>query len=167
MLPRVLKNMNIFVEGIGYAGRIKECEPPEVKVKLEKYRAGGMDGEKEIDMGTESMKAKMQFAEYIPEVLTRTALSDTEGTRVTMRGAIRRNAEDAIAVVIELHGSFDSATLGKWKSGEAADHEVEMSVGYYKATIDGKRIFEIDVDNCVRFVGDTDVLATIRAAIGM
>ncbi|MBH0619655.1 phage major tail tube protein, partial [Salmonella enterica] len=39
MLPRVLKNFNVFVEGIGYAGRAKECEPPEVEVSTDDYRA--------------------------------------------------------------------------------------------------------------------------------
>lgn len=167
MLPRVLKNFNAFVEGIGYAGRIKECEPPEVEVSTDDYRGGGMDGKKKIDMGTEAMSCKMTFGEYIPEVLKRTALSDTEGTRVILKGAIRRNAEDAVSVVIEVHGSFDKATLNSWKSGEAADYEAEMNVGYYKLTIGGDRIWEIDVDNCVRVVGDNDVLASIRAAIGI
>ena len=167
MLPRVLKNFNVFVEGIGYAGRIKECELPEVSVKTDDYRAGGMDGEKKIDMGTEAMSSKLTFAEYIAEVLLRTALSDTEATRVTLRGAIRRNAEDAVSVVVEMHGSFDKATMGSWKSGEIADYEVEMNVSYYKLQIDGKRMFEIDVDNCIRIVGDNDVMDSIRAAIGI
>ena len=167
MLPRVLKNFQAFVEGIGYAGKVPELECPEIKVKTEKYRAGGMDGEKEIDMGIDSMKAKMQFAEMIPAVMKRVALSDTEGTQVIFKGSIRVNAEDSVPVKVELHGSFDSITLGKWKSGEKADTDIEMNVGYYKLEIGGVRIYEIDVDNMVRIIGDTDVMSTIRRDIGL
>lgn len=167
MLPRVLKNFNVFVEGQGYAGRVSEFEPPTIKIKTDNYRGGGMDGEKAVDMGMDLLTAKMTFTEFMPFVMKRVALSHTELTRVQLRGAIRRNNEDAVAVVVDLHGSFDESSMSKWKSGDRADHEVTMNVGYYKVTIGGDRIYEIDVDNCIRIIGDTDVLESIRVAIGI
>ena len=41
--PRVLKNMNLFVDGRGYAGRVDEIELPKLTLKTEEHRAGGMD----------------------------------------------------------------------------------------------------------------------------
>ena len=48
-LPRVLKNMNLFVDGRGYAGRIDEIQLPKLTLKTEEHRAGGMDLPVEID----------------------------------------------------------------------------------------------------------------------
>lgn len=167
MLPRVLKNFNAFVEGIGYAGRVAEIEPPSFKVKGEEIRNGGMDGAKSVDMGIELLTAKLTFDEYLPEIMKAVGTGDTEGSRVQFRGAIQRNAEDAIPVVIEMHGSFDEEELGTWKSGDKPQLSITVNLGYYKLTIDGDLIREIDVDNCVRNTGGIDRMASIRAAIGI
>lgn len=167
MLPRVLKNFNVFVEGVGYAGRVAEIELPAFKVKGEEIRNGGMEAPKSIDMGIELLTAKLTFDEYLPELMTRVGLGDTEGTRVQFRGAIQRNNEDAIPVVVDMHGSFDEEEMGSWKSGDKAQNQITMNLGYYKLMIDGNRIREIDVDNLIRYVGDTDVMESIRAAIGV
>ena len=39
-LPRVLKNMNLFVDGRGYAGRVDEIQLPKLTLKTEEHRAG-------------------------------------------------------------------------------------------------------------------------------
>ena len=51
MIVDILRNVNLFVDGRGYAGRIDECIPPKLTVKTEDFRAGGMDGTVEIDQG--------------------------------------------------------------------------------------------------------------------
>ena len=43
MLKDTLKNMNLFVNGKGYAGVIDEITLPKLTVKTEEYRGGGMD----------------------------------------------------------------------------------------------------------------------------
>ena len=47
-LPRVLKNMNLFVDGRGYAGRIDEIQLPKLTLKTEEHRAIGMDGDRHL-----------------------------------------------------------------------------------------------------------------------
>lgn len=167
MVPRVLRNFNAFVNGIGYAGRINEVELPEVSIKQEEHRGGGMDAPRQIDMGMEAMTAKLTFAEYIREVLSTFGSLDSNATRITFRGAIQRDAETPVPVVCELGGSVSKSTMGTWKAGDAATHEVEMSVNYYKLTIGADEVYEIDVDNMIRRVNGEDRLAGIRAAIGM
>ncbi len=50
MLPKILKNFNVFVDGRGYAGRIDEISLPKLAIKTEEYRAGGMDIPVSIDI---------------------------------------------------------------------------------------------------------------------
>jgi P2 family phage contractile tail tube protein len=165
MLPRSFKNFNAYVNGAGWAGRIAEAELPDLKAKLEEFRGGGMDAPKKIDVGMEALSGKLIFAEYLPEIMSLAFLGDTEATRVVLKGAQQRNAEPAQSIIIEIGGSFDAVTMGKWKAGDLTTNEVEVSIGYYKLSIGGRRVWEIDIDNYVRFVGDVDVLGSVRDII--
>ncbi len=57
MLPKILRNFNVFVDGRGYAGKIEEITLPKLTIKTEEYRAGGMDIPISIDMGMEKLEA--------------------------------------------------------------------------------------------------------------
>ena len=63
MLPRTLKNFQLSVDGVGYAGRVTELTPPTLSTKSEEYRAGGMDAPYYIDMGSEAMEAEFTVSE--------------------------------------------------------------------------------------------------------
>jgi len=167
MLPRVLRNFNLFVNGIGYAGRVTEAELPELSVKTEEHRGGGMDGVAEIDLGMEALGAKLTFAEYVPDILKSFGKLDGNAVRIQLRGALQRDGEPAIACIVDLHGGFKKNGMGSWKAGDLATNEVEMSVRYYKLSIGGEDLIEVDVDNMRRVIGGVDELASIRAAIGL
>lgn len=167
MIPRVLRNFNLFVNGIGYAGRVTEAELPEFVVKTEEHRAGGMDAPAEIDMGMEALSAKLTFAEYVADIFKSFGKMDGNAVRIQLRGALQRDGETAVALVVELHGGFKKNGLGSWKAGDMASNEVEMSCRYAKITLGGDELIEIDVDNMKRIVGGEDQLASIRAALGM
>jgi hypothetical protein len=165
MIPRVLRNFSAFVNGLGYLGRVTECELPDLKVKTEDHRGAGMDAPVEIDMGMEVLTAKLTFAEYIPDVMKQFGNLGSE-TRIQIRGALQRDKEIAVPCVVEFNGGFKTATMGTWKTGDIAMFEAEASIRYYKLTIGTDVIYEIDVDNGIRNIGGVDVLASIRAAIG-
>ncbi|GJD31508.1 hypothetical protein PMNALOAF_2767 [Methylobacterium adhaesivum] len=167
MIPRVLRNFNLFVDGTSYAGRVTEVELPELNFKTEEHRGGGMDGVAEIDMGQEAMEAKLTFAEYVSDIFKRVGRMNGNGVRLQIRGALQRDGERAIPVVVELHGSFKTSTMGSWKAGDLATHEVAMAVRYYRLTMNNELQHEIDVDNMIRNIGGVDELESIREAIGL
>ncbi len=55
-LPRKLKNMNLFNDGINYAGQVVEITLPKLSRKMEEYRGGGMNGPVQIDLGQEALE---------------------------------------------------------------------------------------------------------------
>lgn len=168
MLPRILKNFNAFVNGKGLAGIIDELELPEVSIKTDDFRAGGMDAEAEIDMGTEKMEAKFKLADPDPDVLSLVGLTRGNSTRLVAKGSYVRDSDGArVQVVAELAGRLKKGGVGQWKAGDKAEGEYEMSVNYYKLTVGGREIHEIDVENMIRRIGGVDQLAGIRADIGM
>ena len=167
MIPRVLRNFNVFVNGVGYAGRVTEVELPELSVKTEEHRAGGMDGVAELDMGLEAMSAKLTFAEYAAQVIGLWGNMDGNAARIQLRGALQRDGETAIPMIVDLHGGLKKNTPGSWKAGDLATNEVEMAVRYLKIVMADTTVVEIDIDNMIRIVNGVDQLASIRAAMGM
>ncbi len=132
MIPRVLRNFNSFVNGVGYAGRISEVELPELSVKTEEYRGGGMDGNVELDMGLETLTAKFNFGEYANQILGLWGNMDGNAARIQLRGALQRDGETAVPMTVDLHGGFKKNTLGTWKAGDLTQNEAEMSIRYLK-----------------------------------
>jgi P2 family phage contractile tail tube protein len=165
--PRVLKNMNLFVDGRGYAGRVDEIEMPKLALKTEEHRAGGMDVPVEIDLGMEKLEANLTISDYDPDVFKLFGLLDRQDTPVTIRGAIQRQGEDAQAVAVSLRGGWKEIDSGTWKPGDKSTLKVSMAVNYFKLTIAGEEVAEVDAKNLVRRVGGVDQMAEIRNAIGL
>lgn len=138
-LPRVLKNMNFFVNGRGYAGRVDEIQLPKLTLKTEEHRAGGMDIPVEIELGMEKLEAQLTISDYDPEVFKLFGL---------------------------LRGGWKELESSNWKPGDKGTLTVMVATRYYKLSIDGQELVEIDAVNLVRKVGGTDQMDAIRAAIG-
>lgn len=166
-LPRVLKNMNLFVDGRGYAGRIDEIQLPKLTLKTEEHRAGGMDLPVEIDLGMEKLEAELTISDYDPEVYKLFGLLDLKPVQITIRGAIQAQGEDAKPVVVNLRGGWREIDAGTWKPGDKSTLKVSVAASYYKLTIDGQEVVEVDAINLVRKVGGVDQMNAIRAAIGL
>lgn len=166
-LPRVLKNMNLFVDGRGYAGRIDEIQLPKLTLKTEEHRAGGMDVPVEIDLGMDKLEAELTISDYDPEVYKLFGLLDLKPVQITIRGAIQAQGEEAKPVVINLRGGWREIDAGTWKPGDKSTLKVMLTASYYKLTIDGQEVVEVDAINLVRKVGGVDQMDAIRAAIGL
>lgn len=165
--PRVLKNMNLFVDGRGYAGRVDEIELPKLTLKTEEHRTGGMDVPVEIDLGMEKLETSLTIADYDPDVFRLFGLLDTQDKPVTVRGAIQRQGEPAQAVSISLRGGWKEIDSGTWKPGDKSTLKVSVALNYFRLTIAGEEVVEVDAKNLVRKVGGVDQMAEIRNAIGL
>jgi len=164
MIPHVLKNWNCFINGVGYAGLCDEAELPEIALKMEEHRAGGMDGAFEIDMGQEVMSSKLTFATYPPEVLAALA----RGVRIQLRGVLKRDTDNSvIPVIVEIGGRPKKWTPGSWKAGDKATSEHEIAVDYFRWNQAGVDLMEVDVVNMKRVIGGVDQLADERAILSI
>ena len=168
MIPRVLKNFNLIVDGRGYAGKVEELALPKLGRKMEEWRGGGMAAPIEIDMGLEKLQCEFTLKEYNEEVLKLWGLVDHAGVTVRFKGALE--ADDAAATVtpveVAVRGRWREIDGGNWKAGEAASMKVAVACSYYKYTSDGATLIEIDVANMTEIVDGTDRMAAIRDAIG-
>lgn len=165
-LPRKLKKFTAWVDGTGYLGKVQELEPPKLSLKTEEYRAGGMDAPVEIDMGMEKLEANATFAEYSPELFEKFGVVEGKDVPFTFRGAIRANAE-ADEVILEMRGRIRELDTGTWKAGDDSTLKIAIALRYYKVTIAGEEVIEIDPVNMIRKIGGVDQLETERSALGI
>jgi len=173
MIPSILKNMSLALEGQGYLGKVDELVLPKLSLKTEEHRGGGMDAPVEIDMGMEALTAEMTMAGLEPDVLGRFAhaLLDkhlgfaTATDRLVMRGAYEDGEGNTQAVKVQMSGKAKEADLGTWKAGEKAGAKYTFTLTYLEITVDGTQLVEIDVPNMVRRINGTDQLEAQRNAI--
>ena len=168
-MDRVLVNATVTVDGVGYFGQCSTLTPPKPKVKSEQFRAGGMDMPRSIDMGMEAMECSASFRGIDERYLGLFGISSGTGrdAAMTYRGALRNRDGSDEAVVINVRGPVTEIDWGDWKAGEETEVKLTMEPSYYKCTIAGAVVTEIDADNAIRIVNGVDQLASLRQALGL
>jgi len=163
-LPRKLTHFDAYVDGRGHAGIVDEVELPKLTLKMEEYRAGGMDAPVEIDLGTEKLEATLTFGEDVVELIKLWGVLGAD-TGITLRGS-RGEGEDAQAVIVELRGRIKEMDMGSWKPGENGQSKYAVAARYYRLAIGGEDLIEIDTENLIRRIGGVDQLAVVRNNLG-
>ncbi|MEH6522303.1 phage major tail tube protein [Sulfitobacter sp.] len=162
--PRKIRNFSAFIDGVGYSGKVTEGSLPELKIKTEAHRGGGMDGSVAQDMGMEALQAAITLAEWPPELIK------MFGTRQRMTFRPTAMGEDdfsADAYVSTMGGRFTVANFSDLKPGGDTPLKLTLEVDYFRMVLDGDVLFEIDVEAGKRIIGGVDQLAEIRAAMGI
>lgn len=167
MIPQVLSNTNLFVDGVSFSGDVPSLTLPKLTVKTETYRGGGMTGEVEIDMGLEKLESSFTTNGVRRESLKWFGLSDRTACNAVFRGSFKGLKGAVSAVVVTLRGGIKEVDAGDWKPGDKAEMKHSMSLVYYKLEIDGRVIYEIDMVNMVRVIDGVDQLAAERTALGL
>ena len=165
-MTKILKNFSLFVDGRGYAGKAEEVTPPKLTIKTEEFRGGGMDTPASIDMGMEKLEASFSIVEFDPDVLRQFGLVSGNNVQVTLRGALVDD-HNTTPMVISLRGMFTEVDMGNFKAGDLSTMKCTIACRYYSLDIGGQKVIEIDVDNMVRNINGTDVLAEMRSALGV
>ncbi|RZG78574.1 phage major tail tube protein [Acinetobacter sp. WCHAc060033] len=163
----IRKNFNIFVDGRGYAGNSDEANMPELALKTEEYRAGGMDAPVDITMGMEKLTADFTLNSHSRDVLSLFGIREGNKTKITVREHMESWDGTTTAVVHNLEGKIVKINQGTSKPGEAPKDKYDLSLSYYKQTIGGKVVHEVDVENMVRIIDGVDILAPVRENLGM
>lgn len=167
MLDDILKNMALFVDGRGYAGNVEELTLPKLTMKTEEFRGGGMDAPVDVEMGMDKLECDFTLTRFDKNALKLFGLSGGQVVPVTVRGAVVSDDGNLTPVVVNLQGMIREMDPGSWKPGDKSTLKFSMSLRYYKLTHGGELIYEIDVPNMVRIIGNVDQLSETRNALGI
>lgn len=167
-LPGKLKNMNLFREARSMLGEVTEVTLPKLSRKFEGYRAGGMDGEVDIDMGGEKLELEFSCGGIVADLLDGFGATTHDADLYRYAGAYQ--AEDTgqvMPVEVVARGRYQEIDMGNGKPGSDTEHKYKVSCSYYKLIVNGREKVEIDTMGMVFKVNGVDRLAAQRAAIGI
>jgi P2 family phage contractile tail tube protein len=163
-----LKNMNVFDDGASYLGIATEVTLVKLARKFEGFRAAGMDGEIDIDMGQEKLELEYTLGGLVSAALGGFGLATHDGKMVRFAGAYQADDTGLVTPVeIIVRGRHQEIDMGNAKPGADTEHKFKMSCSYYKLIVNGRDVIKIDIPGMVLEVNGVDRLAAHRVAIGL
>lgn len=169
-LPRKLKHMNLFADGDNWQGLLEEFTPAKLTKKFENYRGGGMAGSVGVDMGYEddALNTEFTLGGFEVNALKKHSAATHNAVLLRFAGSFQRDDTGEIsAVEIVTRGRIKEFDNGNYKVSDNSAMKLSMVNSYYKVTVDGEDIIEIDTVNMVEIVDGEDMMAEHRAAIGL
>jgi hypothetical protein len=163
----VLKAFTAHVDGRGYAGDVTEFNAPELALKTEEFRAGGMAAGVDINQGMEKLVADMTLTGTDPNVLALFGMVEGQFVPVVLRESLESYDGVKTGVTHTMRGKLIKVEQGTSKPGEAKPQKYSFSLNYYKMQHGDRVVHEIDVINMVHIVDGVDVLAEQRSHLGI
>lgn len=160
MIPKILTNFNLYVNGRPQSGKAKTVTPPAVQLTMIEHQGGGMFGKAKIPVGHDALEMQFTMAEYAKDVM-REAGKPID-IPVTMYGHADDGQGNTQAVSYFCRGKLsvtpDSATPGQ-------DNGVSFRVDCtaLRIVVDGTTTHDIDVPSGRFIVDGMDYAASMRA----
>lgn len=167
-LPKKLKNFNVFGDGESYQGEVGEVVLPKLSRKMEAWRGAGMNGEVETDQGLEVLTMEQTYGGLMRSIFKQWGALKHDGVQLRFAGAYRAGDSDkADSVEVTVRGRHKEIDMGTAKMGGETAFKVVSTLTYYKLTINGEDMIEIDVLAGIEKVNGVDINAEDRKAIGL
>lgn len=165
----MLNNYKAYLDGTTLLG-VVQVDLPAVQLMTAEIKAAGIGGtiDEPVVGEFQAMSSTINFRKVEKNTfgLLKAGLQHLE-----FWGAVQTEDENGRFVVkqhkVVLKGKFKNFTPGKFSVGENQDRSLEMEVAYYRELYDGEEHIEIDKRNMIYTVDGEDLLAEVRAAIGM
>ncbi|KAA8734907.1 phage major tail tube protein [Acinetobacter qingfengensis] len=169
-LPKKLKMMNLYNEGNSYLGQTGEVTLPKLSRKLENWRGGGMNGNVKVDLGlgddVNEMTWKLGGLDKL--VLQQFGAASVSALGLRFAGSYQRDdTRETDAVEIVVRGRHEEIDFGNAKAGDDTETTIKTIWTYYKLSINGETIIEIDIVGIKEVVNGVDLLEEHRNNIGL
>jgi P2 family phage contractile tail tube protein len=169
-MPSKLKNMLIFNDGNSYAGIAKTATLPPLARKMEAFRGAGMNGPVKADLGMsdDGLQFEWTLGGLDLIALKQFGAVKADGVPLRFAGAYQRDdTGDVVAVEIAVRGRHETIEMGDATPGEDTEHKITTTCTYYKLTVDGEDIIEIDLLNFIEIIDGVDMLEAQKNALGV
>lgn len=169
-MPRKLKNLNLFNDGNSYLGLVKSLTLPSLGRKMEAYRGGGMNGPVKADLGMSDDGIQFEWKTGGLDLISLRQFGAVNASSVALRfsGPYQQDDTGEVSnVEVVVRGRHETIEMGDAQPGEDTEHSMTTTCSYYKLTVDGEEIIEIDLLNFVEKVNGVDMLEKHRNAMGI
>ncbi|AZF62625.1 phage major tail tube protein [Pseudomonas sp. LBUM920] len=169
-MPRKLKNINLFNDGNSYLGLVKSLTLPSLGRKMEAYRGGGMNGPVKADLGMSDDGIQFEWKTGGLDLISLRQFGAVNASSVALRfsGPYQQDDTGEVSnVEVVVRGRHETIEMGDAQPGEDTEHSMTTTCSYYKLTVDGEEIIEIDLLNFVEKVNGVDMLEKHRNGMGI
>lgn len=169
-MPRKLKHMNLFNEGESYMGVASTVILPKLTRKLEAWRGAGMDGIAKVDMGMgdDGLQLEWTLGGVDMTVIKQYGAVSANGIGLRFAGSYQQDdTGDTVPVEVVVRGRHEEIDMGEAKPGEDTEHKITTACTYYKLTVDGEELIEIDTMAMIFVVDGKDLMEEHRRNIGL
>ncbi|AZE54039.1 Phage major tail tube protein [Pseudomonas synxantha] len=169
-MPRKLKNLNLFNDGNSYLGLVKSLTLPSLGRKMEAYRGGGMNGPVKADLGMSDDGIQFEWKTGGLDLISLRQFGAVNASSVALRFSGPYQQDDTgetSNVEVVVRGRHETIEMGDAQPGEDTEHSMTTTCSYYKLTVDGEEIIEIDLLNFVEKVNGVDMLEKHRTGMGI
>ncbi|RCV89715.1 phage major tail tube protein [Billgrantia montanilacus] len=168
MLPKILKDFNLFGDGNNWQGMIPELTLPEMARRMVEYEGGGMDGPIEVDQGGALQEFEWTAGGMIVEIFDTFGSPIHDAALLRMTGSYESDETgEVVPVEIVMRGRHKTIALGDASKGDNNQISVTTTLSYFKLSVDGQEIIERDVPGFVFRVRGEDRYAQRRQALGL
>lgn len=166
-MPKILKSFNLFVDGENQVGVVVDITRPKITRKTEDYAPGGGMTEMTIVHGFEKLEMEITSKGYDADLLR--SMSSTIGGKILRyQGALQQeDSGEYRELKGEARGRIIEADPGSDKQGEGGEHKFKLALVYWKETVDGEEVLELDVLGNKASFGGKDERAGLRKALGL
>ena len=164
----VLRKFVLFVDGTDYRGDCESFKLPEMKMKLEPYRGGGMDMPVEVDLGIEDpVTWEFTLTSISEQVLEKWALAPNQYKSFTLRGSLIGHDGTRGRIKAQFSGIIKEVAMEEIKAGGKGKCKFTGTGDYFRLEKNGKVVWELDAINMKRIIGGVDQLLQDRVALGI
>lgn len=168
MLPKILKDFNLFGNGNDWMGQIPELTLPELARRMVEYAGGGMEGPIEVDQGAELQEFEWTAGGMIVEIYDSWGSPIHDAALLRFTGSYESDETGEVTPVeVVVRGRHKTIAMGDVSKGDNNQISVTTTISYYKLTVDGEVIIERDVPGMVFKVRGEDRYAQRRQALGV
>lgn len=167
MNKNMLRAWTLFLNGGLRLPSSHEYTPTELSIIKIDMRTGGMDMAAPVDDGMEPMVCSFKLYGIDTNVLASFGMtSGSSFPRLTAYEGYQYTGGE-YGRIDEMEGIITKITPDARPNSNLGDASlnVEMSLNYYRSTLDGRELFEIIPDQFVRRVNGVDVLAGLRSKV--
>lgn len=160
-----IRAWSFFAKGQRIQGA-HEYTPPELSIQVASLRSGAQDAPTPVDDGMEALTCQVKFWVIDTDMLALVGCVVGQKPRFTAYEGYLSNGT-AMGTIEEFEG-FVSKVTRDARSGESLSEvsvTVDIALNYYKQTLEGRSLIEIDTERFIRRINGVDQLGGLSAKI--
>lgn len=157
----------LFKQGRGQFGTAEELKLPDLKWKTEDYMGGGQLGTRTLGLVLEALEIEAKLNSYEADIYGEALQAPGRSQNWRVMGSMIVPGEDEVPLKIEFTGALLDMSRDTMKPGAKTLATPKWKdVTYYKETVGGVTMYEIDLLNQILIVNGVDQMAIRRRNLG-